>query len=1007
MQSQLFYIDGSNFPVQQDIATATFRHTADVGPTDLDDDGLTYAGETALGTDPMDSDTDGDGITDGVEVGADANNPVDTDGDGIIDALESDVTDTDGDGSADAADTDSDNDGIPDAVERGPDVNPVDTDGDGIPDYQDRDSDNDTLPDALEAGPVPSSPADTDNDGRPDYLDRDSDNDGVPDRLEGGGLGLDSDSDGIDDVFDVTNQGGVDVNLDGVADGLGSYDIDLDGVADFLSVDSDSDGILDTAETDLSGLDSDGDGIDDALDTDLTLGADLDGDLIDDAYTLPDTDGDGVPDFRDLDTDNDGIPDVNEAGLPDADLDGLMDAGGTRTGAPRDTDSDNTEDYRDLDADNDAAFDIAGTDNAAADANNDGRVDAATDTDGDGIADVVDAAPALFGTHLDSDGDGIPDVADLDADNDGIPNDQDGTDDVDGDGLPNYLDRDSDNDGLTDTIEAGGVDADRDGVIDDITDTNANGLADSVEVALGGSSLPLPDTDNDGQADYVDLDSDGDGLNDIIESNGVDADSDGRVDAAVDSDNDGLMDSVDGDITGSVPQNPVDSDDDGRPDYVDVDSDDDGIADNREGVSDSDGDGIADYRDPPGRLETARRGIGAFDGWMLLLLAPLLWRRRALVRSGVPVVLAVMVLAGLNTPAAQAEIADDHKGEWYLGGDLGRSWLEPRDINGGYRVDDTTSHGYRLLAGNQTWRDFSLEGFYIHAGEAGISSDNPVVGHLGEVEYDLYGAGTEWTPLTGGRARTLYPVLKSGLVVTRNSTNSPTINYDKVHSLSIYMGAAGVWQFAESWRAQLELSSYDQDELMLTVGLRKTFGGNRQSAVVTEPEPEPAPVPVEPEPAPEPEPVPQEVAPALPADGDHDGVPDADDLCPTTPAGDAVDGSGCSLNVRLQVYFENDSSRLKPESHADLDRLAAFLQAVPQAAGEIQGHTDNAGPARYNLTLSKKRAESVRAYIVGKGIDAARLQVNGYGETQPVGNNKTAEGRAENRRVLFVRTDVQ
>ncbi|MEZ5498880.1 MAG: hypothetical protein R3E77_05535 [Steroidobacteraceae bacterium] len=909
VQSQLFYLDSNSFPVQQDVATANFHHTQNVGPTDLDNDGISNTDETALGTDPLNADTDGDGEDDGAEIGSDVNNPLDTDGDGLIDALESSLTDTDGDGVddesdpantdpcvpnanspvclaldsdgdgltngeedalgtnrnnpdtdgdgisdgaevgadpglpidtdgdgiidalepnsdtdgdglADSADDDSDNDGIPDAVEAGTNpMSPLDSDGDGLPDYRDRDSDEDGIPDALEAGSAPAFPVDTDNDGRPDYLDLDSDADGIPDHLEGGVSGTDSDVDGIDDAFDVDVVGGADANADGVADGVMPPDTDGDGAEDYRDVDSDNDGLLDTLEADMSGVDSDGDGIDNTIDTDITGGADLDGDLIDDAYVLPDTDGDSVPDFRDLDSDNDSIADVVEAGLGDGNRDGQIDNGMSPVAAAPDSDNDGIADFRDLDSNNDATFDIVDAGQSALDGNNDGRIDSTTDSDGDGAPDVADPAPATFGLSPDTDGDGVPDSVDLDADNDGIPNDVEGTGDFDADGVPDWLDRDSDNDGLSDALEGGGADADGNGVIDGYVDSNANGIADSVETASGGRPLPLPDTDNDGSPDYLDLDSDGDGIADIVESNGVDANGDGLVDSTIDADGDGFFDSVEGDVPGAVPQIAVDTDRDGLPDYRDLDSDGDGIADSREGVGDSDGDGIPDYRDLAGNLETALRGAGALDTlWLLgaLLLLALRWQRQG---TGAMLVLFVALIS-TSTPAARAE---DHTGEWYAGVDLGPSHLKPRNRNGGYRVDDTSSAGFRLIFGNQLAKRWSIEAFIAELGEAGIASDNPQVGHLGELRYRIFGAGTEWTPFRDGRDAKLYPVLKAGLVYTSNSTSNDTIQYDKLNGVGIYVGIAGIWQFRPAWRAQLELVSYDKDERAATIGLRYLF----------------------------------------------------------------------------------------------------------------------------------------------------------------------------------------
>lgn len=391
--------------------------------------------------------------------------------------------------------------------------------------------------------------------------------------------------------------------------------------------------------------------------------------------------------------------------------------------------------------------------------------------------------------------------------------------------------------------------------------------------------------------------------------------------------------------------------------------------------------------------------------WMMLSLVLLAALRMPRVRAAVGAVLMMAMTLG----SARAQTAADHVGEWYVGGDLGYSWLKPHDVNGDYRADDTTSSGYRLLLGKQLWQDWSLEAFYANPGKAGIASQNANVGHLGTLGYKVFGAGTEWTPLLGGRGATFYPVFKGGLAATSNSASTSTIRYDKLHGVGFYFGAAGVWQFAEHWRAQLELTSYDKDERMLTAGVRYLFGAGKvaapvpvvAAAPVAAP---PAPV-VEPEPAPAPLPPP--APPAPPADDDQDGVPNTTDKCPTTPANDKVDAEGCSLTIRLQVYFDNDSGKLKPESTAELERVVAFMQAVPTAAGELQGHTDSVGKDSYNLALSQKRAESVKAWMVDKGIDPSRITAKGYGESQPVASNDTAEGRAENRRVLFVRSDVK
>ncbi len=99
------------------------------------------------------------------------------------------------------------------------------------------------------------------------------------------------------------------------------------------------------------------------------------------------------------------------------------------------------------------------------------------------------------------------------------------------------------------------------------------------------------------------------------------------------------------------------------------------------------------------------------------------------------------------------------------------------------------------------------------------------------------------------------------------------------------------------------------------------------------------------------------------------------------------------------IYFDVDQSTLKPESEAALAHIDALLTADSTLVLEVQGHTDNTGSAPHNQTLSEARAASVKTWLVAHGIAAGRLTPRGYGDTQPIGDNKTPEGRARNRRV--------
>ncbi|MDY0102571.1 MAG: OmpA family protein [Lentimicrobium sp.] len=107
------------------------------------------------------------------------------------------------------------------------------------------------------------------------------------------------------------------------------------------------------------------------------------------------------------------------------------------------------------------------------------------------------------------------------------------------------------------------------------------------------------------------------------------------------------------------------------------------------------------------------------------------------------------------------------------------------------------------------------------------------------------------------------------------------------------------------------------------------------------------------------------------------------------------------VTILRNVFFETDSSRLLPESKAELDKLYNFMVKNHEVSIEISGHTDNTGAIAYNMELSKKRAESVYKYLIDKGINPVKLTFKGYGDSNPVATNMTTEGKAANRRTEF------
>jgi len=103
------------------------------------------------------------------------------------------------------------------------------------------------------------------------------------------------------------------------------------------------------------------------------------------------------------------------------------------------------------------------------------------------------------------------------------------------------------------------------------------------------------------------------------------------------------------------------------------------------------------------------------------------------------------------------------------------------------------------------------------------------------------------------------------------------------------------------------------------------------------------------------------------------------------------------------INFDIDKATIKPESMGTLNMIVNILKNNPEVKFEIDGHTDNSGAAQHNLDLSQQRADAVKMQLVNMGIDASRLTTKGFGDTKPISDNSTMEGKANNRRVEFVK----
>lgn len=569
-------------------------------------------------------DTDNDGIADQFDL--------DSDNDGIADIVEAGGTDADGDGVVDGVFADNDNDGWsdvfdPDAAMPGTPLTDPDTDGDGLENRIDIDADDDGIVDVIESqatgsqispsgtdsdgdgiddnfdpdeGNSLTTPVDTESDGDPDYVDTNSDNDGQDDAIEGWDLdndgvadtspaGSDSDGDGLDDNYDdvvgpnsstnPTNGGQTAVSFPDEDNGSTPErdwreinDKDGDGVADEFDADDDNDGILDSEECGGSEISESGfDGI-----TGLSFGNNLNEDVSPWVATgttnVINVDGAGGSTYG--------------VGGPEYDARGgagnYYDVSGSGTIYQTFVLSSTTTVYYDgyfsardgLTGNGDITI-RSGTGTGGAIQSTTGTITTSDNTAWTYASGEVSLAAGTYSYVVTLDNPINFDEAGLSF-----------TCDSDGDGVINRCDLDADDDGIADIIEAGGTDADGDGRVDANTDTDGDGYADTFDADDSGTPLAVEDTDGDGIDNYLDLDSDSDGLLDNLESQTT---AGFRSPDNLDTDGDGWDDEYDGDVTDGTNGTPIslsNNEGAGEPDYRDDDSDGDGTPDWIEGFDD-------------------------------------------------------------------------------------------------------------------------------------------------------------------------------------------------------------------------------------------------------------------------------------------------------------------------------------------------------------------------------------------------------------------------------------
>ena len=322
--------------------------------------------------------------------------------------------------------------------------------------------------------------------------------------------------------------------------------------------------------------------------------------------------------------------------------------------------------------------------------------------------------------------------------------------------------------------------------------------------------------------------------------------------------------------------------------------------------------------------------------------------------------------------AAQAE-----EGEWYVAPSVVYFDDDPDR-----KIDDSIA-GFQLQIGREISERLSLEGLLGYEDIDGFPGQE----HL-ELGFNVIG---KFLPDS-----VVSPYVIGGIGYLRADVGLPDFGglppAGSTANNATASGGLGLRiRFGDSpWSLRTEARvrhTFDSDNSLtdgiISLGLQYNFGGGTAAPMAAAAEPEPAPAAV----------------PVAPADSDGDGVANDRDQCPGTPAGVKVDARGCEVVALRNVYFGFDSAVLLATARRMLDDSAAMLRRNPEVRIEIAGYADARGPESYNLKLSERRADAVRAYLERAGVESARMSTRGYGESHPGASDMSANGLAESRRV--------
>jgi OOP family OmpA-OmpF porin len=361
------------------------------------------------------------------------------------------------------------------------------------------------------------------------------------------------------------------------------------------------------------------------------------------------------------------------------------------------------------------------------------------------------------------------------------------------------------------------------------------------------------------------------------------------------------------------------------------------------------------------------------------------------------IILYLLILTGFSS-FALANPLGNLADQWYIGGSLGQSNMNP-DGGNTWKTTDDTDIAKKLYIGKDISPQLGLEAFWADFGDAKLTSNTNA---QGSVNYNAIGTNIIYkAPVAIAGLR---PIGKLG-VAKFNNNDKGNVNSKQKHMLTIFGGVGAEYDLSEKLKLRAEYEYYDKDINQFNIGINwrpqprnRSFIAKQQQTVI----PKPQPV-KEPEIVYVPQPAPKPIVIEKPVIVEKQVI-----VQKPTPKPIVIHKPAPKPQYRVVhrtlssgSHFASGSAELTFDGKDALNTLAQDIlnQKLSLKFIEITGHTDSVGSEQSNRTLSFNRANTVANYLASNGIDRRLIRTRGMGESQPIANNNTARGRAQNRRV--------